>query len=299
MRPFKPTRRRAFTLVELLVVISIIALLISLLLPALARAKSTAISIQCAARLRSMGQMTAEYTASFDGMYEPAGIDYNYYAYGEWANLLFYIQQGTGKLSNGYSLLPNNAAAIFGKVYEGGRAPLLPVGMAQKWADLFQDPGDIYHPYNWELDYGCNPFVILGYGSTRHSGYTQCLHTTFVEDPVNVILYADATQYGSYGNYQFNWGGPNYITDIKNAEANNTFVLDGTMNMADPIIGGDVDAPGGFPPITTRLGMRFRHNNQFGAVEGTANAVFCDGHVEAIKNDGMKPLNIIPNPDAY
>jgi len=62
------TRTRAFTLVEMLVVIGVIVVLIALLLPAMARARQQAMTLVCAANLRVDGQALINYAALNRGM---------------------------------------------------------------------------------------------------------------------------------------------------------------------------------------------------------------------------------------
>ena len=70
-------RRKAFTLVELLVVIGIIALLISILLPSLNRARENANWLKCLSNLRQCGQAFMMYCNNNKGRFPQAGAGTN------------------------------------------------------------------------------------------------------------------------------------------------------------------------------------------------------------------------------
>ena len=69
MRPSVHRRRRAFTLVELLLVLGIILVLAGLLLPAVGAARETARGVQCLSNLRQLAAAAHQYAASNDGSY--------------------------------------------------------------------------------------------------------------------------------------------------------------------------------------------------------------------------------------
>lgn len=85
--------RRAFTLVEVLVVVGVVALLAGLLLPTLAGARHAARGVACLANLRSLATLTRLYADANKGFSPTIGVPYA--APPNWALVL---QQMSGRL---------------------------------------------------------------------------------------------------------------------------------------------------------------------------------------------------------
>lgn len=73
-RSFAQRARQAFTLVELLVVIGIIAILISLLMPALGKVRNQALSISCANNMRQLYQTALMFSTDNKGNLPSPGV---------------------------------------------------------------------------------------------------------------------------------------------------------------------------------------------------------------------------------
>lgn len=111
MRPVAGRGRCGFTLIEVLVVISVVVLLVGILLPALGAARDAARAVKCASNLRQMGIAGELYASAFREVILPS-----FYDEWLWNDVLF---DGSQPMSNG-GLMPDPMGRSNARYRQGG-----------------------------------------------------------------------------------------------------------------------------------------------------------------------------------
>jgi prepilin-type processing-associated H-X9-DG protein/prepilin-type N-terminal cleavage/methylation domain-containing protein len=107
----KDSSRPAFTIVELLVVIGIIAVLLSLLMPALTKARASARTVQCASNLHQITTAMIAYANQYHGAFPPSSIQIKQFWYqkdklGSWLTTPLVLADNT--LADGVMKCPSD-----------------------------------------------------------------------------------------------------------------------------------------------------------------------------------------------
>ncbi len=261
---------RGFTLVELLVVISIIAILIALLLPALAKAKQSALTVACLAKLRSLGQLTTEYAQTYQDSLPFGGsttwnLSYRpLWGIYSWDALLFAFKEGIPP-TPAWGLPWYNGEQGYPTPQFSFRVP--------EYNTLFECPAQLIKPTS-SLDaassYAVNPNFFISY--TESSNKTATVKISQISDPSEAVAIGDGNQnqLGRSG-YNFDW------------QQNSSYGYEGPAykyrNYPEYLVPPDGlqagDRANEDYPSGVGSGLRYRHGND-------ANAVFFDGHATTI-----------------
>ncbi|HEX8910925.1 MAG TPA: type II secretion system protein [Humisphaera sp.] len=249
----RPTRAAlpAFTLVELLVVIGIIALLMSILLPTLGRVKEQANSIKCLSNMRQLALAATTYTGQHQGYLVPADIAFaNGDANGRtWSETWATILVGEGLVPYPAKVDPNSPPAGSDNVFQcpSGNLEMATITSIASGTPTARNDARGSFGYLHQSDgvnKGVNVFCWYGINGTASS-----TDPAFAYRRVTVGTATTATT----GYVRANL--------VRNA-ASHVFLFDGVLGLNHQ--------------STNPNRMNARHNNQ-----KMTNLAFVDGHVES------------------
>jgi prepilin-type N-terminal cleavage/methylation domain-containing protein/prepilin-type processing-associated H-X9-DG protein len=253
------TRARAFSLIELIVVIAIIALLIALLLPAITDAKKNAQAIQCASNLRQLTTAMISYATEFNGKFPPNTATYKMY---------WYNKDEIGRHISSPLTLSDNSIA-------GG---------------VFVCPNDLAGAVrSYAMNVWASGMVSQGVTDATTSDPPRGkLFTQAVGDASHMILLAEA-----FSAFPAPEEGEPKVGHMAHAVIG--FLRDKPGERF--ILGGDPDIPDNrFGPTDSQV-CYFRHRTKqdryplITAARGRANFGFADGHVELLSVHDLADVN--------
>ena len=185
----KPGRRgRAFTLVELLIVVAVIALLIGVLGPALGSAASAARETKCSSNLRQLGVAWAAYAVDYDGKAAPlAYTDMSIIGAGDGVYWFGTDGSRTGDVDYSRGILTPYLSAPAGRdsVFE---CP------AQPWGSYAPQTrtGQPTTTYGYNGYYLCPPHTPGWGGAWGSIGHRPWQRLDAIARPTELLVFADA-----------------------------------------------------------------------------------------------------------
>ena len=278
----KSLRAAGFTLVELLVVISIIALLISILLPSLRRARQQAKKVVCTTNMRTLS--TASFTyATDEGVYPPSLSNYS--------NSMGPIRQL--RKNSGVDWL--GVGDQFGAYTPGTAADPCNTGNPEGF-DCAPRRGLLFPLIKEDKAYLCpedkpgnvDKSSVTGGGGNGKFSYTMFAMMGIRPPEVIPPRFQDQASRPGRGG-----GGATPRRLPKPALANTPlFVEEHPWGINDKTASGHMEGNFNFgidrvvsrhPPFTNRIGVFPGETQQRGFKQGTTNIGFADGHVNGLK----------------